>query len=73
MIDKPSFSTEPRAHIVAGALAHLARHMQTGCARSAYVAALLLDEIARDVGADRTLREHAGELAETLHRAGTMA
>lgn len=56
------------AHVVAGALAHLARHMATGCPRAAHLAALLLDQVANDSDADAHLREHARELVDILER-----
>lgn len=61
---------QPPARIVAGALAHLARHMETGCQRSAYLAAMLLEKVANDVEADDHLRRHARELVEILERDG---
>lgn len=66
-------STSPAgspAHIVAGALAHLSAHLDSGCPRAARLAALLLDHVAADHDADAELRHHAADLAETLHRAG---
>lgn len=59
---------QPPARIVAGALAHLARHMETGCARSAYLAAMLLEQVANDAEADDHLRTHARELVDILDR-----
>jgi hypothetical protein len=59
---------QPPARIVAGALAHLARHMETGCQRSAYLAAMLLQKVADDPEADAHLRRHARELVEILDR-----
>lgn len=58
------------ARMVAGALAHLARHMETGCQRSAYLAAMLLERIAADPEADDHLRRHARDLVEILDRDG---
>ena len=59
---------QPPARMVAGALAHLARHMETGCARAGHLAALLLDQVANDPEADGHLRAHARELVEILER-----
>ena len=59
---------QPPARVVAGALAHLARHMETGCQRSAYLAAMLLQNVANDPEADEHLRRHARELVEILDR-----
>ncbi|WIM06581.1 MAG: DUF2784 domain-containing protein [Candidatus Nitricoxidivorans perseverans] len=50
---------QPPARMVAGALAHLARHMETGCPRSAHLAAMLLERVANDHEADDHLRRHA--------------
>lgn len=58
------------ARIVAGALAHLARHMETGCQRSAWLASMLLEKVATDPEADDHLRRHARELVEILDRDG---
>ena len=59
---------QPPARMVAGALAHLARHMETGCPRAGYLAALLLEQVANDSEADDHLRRHARELVEILER-----
>lgn len=56
------------ARMVAGALAHLARHMTTGCPRAAELAALLLERVAEDADADPHLRAHARELVDILER-----
>jgi hypothetical protein len=58
----------PPARMIAGALAHLACHMSTGCPRAAERAALLLDRVAAHAEADTFLREYARELAEILDR-----
>lgn len=58
----------PPARLVAGALAHLARHMTTGCPRAAELAALLLERVAADADADLHLRAHARELVDILER-----
>lgn len=58
------------ARMVAGALAHLARHMETGCPRAAHLAVMLLDKIANDPDADGHLRIHACELVAILDRDG---
>lgn len=63
------YSTEqPPARIVAGALAHLATHMSTGCPRAAWLAAMLLERVASDPEADAHLRGHARELVEILEQ-----
>lgn len=59
---------QPPARMVAGALAHLATHMETGCQRSAYLAAMLLEKVAADPEADDHLRRHARELVDILDR-----
>ena len=59
---------QPSTRMVAGALAHLARHMDTGCPRAGHLAALLLDQVASDPEADGHLRAHARELVEILER-----
>lgn len=56
------------ARTVAGALAHLAVHMETGCPRAAWLAAMLLERVAADPDADSHLRNHAHELVEILER-----
>lgn len=63
----------PPVRIVASALAHLARHMQTGCPHSAYLAAMLLEKVAQDPEADDHLRRHARVLVEILNRDGERA
>lgn len=56
------------ARMLAGALAHLATHMESGCPRAAYLAAMLLEEIATDPQADSHLRRHARQLVDILER-----
>lgn len=64
----PACHAQPPARMVAGALAHLARHMQTGCARAGHLAAMLLEAVANDPEADDHLRAHARELVDILER-----
>lgn len=64
----PAILEQPPARLVAGALAHLATHMETGCQRSAYLAAMLLEKVASDAAADSHLRRHARQLVEILER-----
>jgi hypothetical protein len=59
---------QPPARMVAGALGHLARHMETGCPRAGHLAAMLLDQVANDAEADAHLRAHARELVDILER-----
>lgn len=61
-------SDQPPARMVAGALAHLAQHMETGCQRAGHLAALLFQRIADDEEADAHLRNHARELVAILER-----
>lgn len=68
MDDLNCLHDQPPARMVAGALAHLARHMETGCQRSAYLAAMLLERVAADPEADSHLRAHARDLVEILER-----
>lgn len=63
-----TLNEQPPARMVAGALAHLAKHMETGCPRAAYLAAMLLEQVANDVEADAHLRAHARELVDILER-----
>lgn len=64
----PMLDEQPPARIVAGALAHLARHMETGCPRASSLAILLLDKVANDPDADAHLRRHARQLVDVLER-----
>lgn len=68
MDDPTPLDQQPPARMVAGALAHLAKHMETGCPRSAYLAAMLLENLANDDEADAHLRAHARELVDILER-----
>jgi hypothetical protein len=68
MEDSTQQFEQPPARMVAGALAHLAQHMETGCPRAAYLAAMLLERVAADPEADAHLREHARELVDILER-----
>ena len=63
---------QPPARMVAGALAHLARHMETGCPRAGHLAAMLLEKVAADPEADSHLRAHARDLVEILERDATV-
>ncbi len=63
---KPAAQSPSR--MVAGALAHLATHMESGCPRAAYLAAMLLEQVANDASADDHLRRHARELVDILER-----
>ncbi|MBA3902990.1 MAG: hypothetical protein C0522_04840 [Rhodocyclaceae bacterium] len=67
-MEETTLQDEPPARMVAGALAHLAKHMETGCPRAAYLAAMLLERVATDPEADGHLREHARELVDILDR-----
>lgn len=54
--------------MLAGALAHLAQHMESACPRAAYLAAMLLEQVAADPRSDAHLRRHALQLVEILER-----
>lgn len=71
-MDEP-FTHQSPAHMVAGALAHLATHMETGCPRAAHLASLLLARIATDPEADGHLRRHAQQLVDILDSDETAA
>ena len=63
-----TYYEQPTTCILAGALAHLAQHIENGCVRSAYLAAMLLEQIVADPRADTHLRQHAQQLVEILER-----
>lgn len=56
------------ARMVAGALAHLACHLATGCPRAAQRATLLLERVVGDAESDPYLREHARDLIDIIER-----
>jgi len=60
--------TTPSGQLLAGVLAHLTGYLTNGCARSAHLAALLLDQLAADAGTDDRLRQPARQLVEILER-----
>ena len=64
----PGHNLQPVSRMLAGALAHLAQHMNTGCPRAAHFAANLLDQVAVDPKVDPHLRRHAYEMVEILER-----
>ncbi|MES2880037.1 MAG: hypothetical protein V4713_16620 [Pseudomonadota bacterium] len=59
---------QPPARMLAGALAHLAKHMESGCPRAAYLATMLLEQVIADPQTDPHLRHHARQLVEILER-----
>lgn len=54
--------------LIAGALAHLATHLETACPRAAHRARLLLEQIAAQHGSCEALHEPAAVLSELLDR-----
>lgn len=67
MLD-PNEHQQPSLHILAGVLAHLSQYMENGCPRSAYLAAMLLEQIAAAPATDDHLRRYARQLVEILER-----
>lgn len=61
--DKPA-----PTQLIAGALVHLATHLETACPRAAHRARLLLAELAACRGSCEALREPAVALSELLDR-----
>lgn len=55
--------------MLAGALAHLAQHMESGCRRAAYRAVMLLEQIASDPRTSDHLRQHTWQLIDILEQA----
>jgi len=53
-------------NLIAGALEHLACHLQSGRPRSAMLSAMLLDRLARDTQISAALSQHARHLCEVL-------
>lgn len=68
MDDPNAHQEQAPARMLAGALAHLAQHMESGCPRAAYLATMLLEQIADDAKTDAHLRQHALQLVEILER-----
>lgn len=66
MRDLNTHDEQPPVCLLAGALAHLAQHMENACPRSAYLAIMLLEQIAENTKADAYLRQHAQQLVEIL-------
>jgi uncharacterized protein (UPF0147 family) len=64
---KPRHEQQPD-RMLAGALAHLAQHMESACPRAAYLAAMLLEQVAADPRSGTHLRQHALQLVEILER-----
>ena len=61
-------NAQPPARMLAGALAHLAKHMESGCPRAAYLATMLLEQVVANPQTDSHLPHHAQQLVEILER-----
>ena len=55
-----------RTDLMAGIIEHLACYIQSGRARSANHAALLLEQLAQDGGIEESLRQRCQQLGEVL-------
>jgi hypothetical protein len=66
MNDLPIFKGDCRADLMAGIIEHLACYIQSGRPRSAHLAALLLDRLARDNALDESLRDQCKSLIDVL-------
>jgi hypothetical protein len=65
-MDSIESGSNGRADLMTAVIEHLACYIQTGRPRSARLAILLLDRLARDGGTDDTLRERCHQLSEVL-------
>ena len=59
---------QPPDRMLAGALAHLAQHMESGCRRAAYLSAMLLEQIVSNPTTSDHLRQHTRQLIDILER-----
>jgi uncharacterized protein (UPF0147 family) len=71
MDDLNTVADQSPIKVLAGALAHLATHMENGCYRSAYLAVMLFEQIVADPMADAHLRQHAWQLIDIFERLPT--
>ncbi len=65
-MDSIESGSDGRADLMTALIEHLACYIQTGRPRSARLAILLLDRLARDGGTDDGLRERCHQLGEVL-------
>lgn len=68
MDELTSWPAPQSAGALAGALAHLARHLASDCPRSAYLAAILFDQLADDEGLGEQVRDQARQIVDILER-----
>ena len=63
MTDSPNQAPLPCQLLLSGALAHLSQYLNTGCYRSAYLARMVLEQVAETTN-DEDLRQEAARLID---------
>ena len=65
MTDSPNQAPLPCQLLLSGALAHLSQYLTTGCYRSAYLARMVLEQVAETTN-DEDLRQEASRLIDAI-------
>lgn len=65
MTDSPNQAPLPCQLLLSGALAHLSQYLNTGCYRSAYLARMVLEQVAETTN-DEDLRQEAARLIDAI-------
>ena len=65
MTDFPNQAQLPCQLLLSGALAHLSQYLNTGCYRSAYLARMVLEQVAETTN-DEDLRQEAARLIDAI-------
>lgn len=65
MTDSPNQAPLPCQLLLSGALAHLSQYLNTGCYRSAYLARMVLEQVAETTN-DEDLRQEASRLIDAI-------